>query len=54
MGKPRGGNYHWIDNHIVRATQFKGRFSSFVEQSKLIEVFPNKKRQIGYPICLLF
>ena len=40
MGKPRGGNYHWIDNHIVRATQFKGRFSSFVEQSKLIEVFP--------------
>ena len=20
MGKPRGGNYHWIDNHLVRAT----------------------------------
>jgi hypothetical protein len=21
MGKPRGGNYHWVDNHIVRATR---------------------------------
>ncbi|MBK9176001.1 MAG: phosphoheptose isomerase [Flavobacteriales bacterium] len=21
FGKPRGGNYHWIDNHIVRATR---------------------------------
>ena len=20
MDKPRGGNYHWIDNHMVRAT----------------------------------
>ncbi len=27
MGKPRGGNYHWIDNHIVRATRYKGTFS---------------------------
>ena len=18
MGKPRGGNYHWIDNHLVK------------------------------------
>ena len=25
MGKPRGGNYHWIDNHIVRATRFTGK-----------------------------
>ena len=23
MGKPRGGNYHWIDNHLVRATRMK-------------------------------
>ena len=22
MGKPRGGNYHWIDNHVVRATRY--------------------------------
>ena len=27
MGKPRGGNYHWIDNHIVKATRFNGKFS---------------------------
>ena len=22
MGKPRGGNYHWVDNHLVRATRY--------------------------------
>jgi hypothetical protein len=21
MGKPRGGNYHWVDNHLVKATR---------------------------------
>jgi hypothetical protein len=39
MGKPRGGNYHWIDNHIVRATRFKGKFTDLVVKSKEIEVF---------------
>ena len=39
MGKPRGGNYHWIDNHIVRATQFKGKFTDLVLQTHTIEVF---------------
>jgi uncharacterized HAD superfamily protein len=39
MGKPRGGNYHWIDNHIVRATKFKGRFTDLVKREKTIEVF---------------
>lgn len=39
MGKPRGGNYHWIDNHIVRATKFKGKFTDLVKRSKTIEVF---------------
>ena len=24
MNKPRGGNYHWVDNHIVRATRYEG------------------------------
>jgi uncharacterized HAD superfamily protein len=28
MCKPRGGNYHWIDNHIVRATRFEGKFTN--------------------------
>lgn len=39
MEKPRGGNYHWIDNHIVKATRFKGKFTDLVVQTKKIEVF---------------
>jgi len=39
LNKPRGGNYHWVDNHIVRATRFKGRFTDFVTEHKAIEVF---------------
>jgi hypothetical protein len=39
MGKPRGGNYHWIDNHLVRATRYKGKFTKLVEKNVTIEVF---------------
>lgn len=39
MNKPRGGNYHWIDNHMVRATRFKGKFTDLITVSKEIEVF---------------
>ena len=39
MGKPRGGNYHWIDNHIVRATRYSGKFTNLVEKSVNIQVF---------------
>lgn len=39
FGKPRGGNYHWIDNHMVRATRFEGKFTELVKQEKTIEVF---------------
>lgn len=39
MGKPRGGNYHWIDNHIVRATRYEGTFSDLVEKKVSIQVF---------------
>lgn len=39
FGKPRGGNYHWIDNHIVKATRFKGKFTDLVVKTKRIEVF---------------
>ncbi len=38
-GKPRGGNYHWIDNHIVRATKFKGKFTELQTQLKKVEMF---------------
>lgn len=39
MGKPRGGNYHWIDNHLVRATRFEGKFTDLVEKQVTIQVF---------------
>ncbi len=39
MGKPRGGNYHWIDNHIVKATRYEGKFTDLVEKQHTIEVF---------------
>lgn len=39
MDKPRGGNYHWIDNHIVKATRFKGKFTDLVVKNHEIEVF---------------
>ncbi|MDP4711851.1 MAG: phosphoheptose isomerase [Saprospiraceae bacterium] len=39
MNKPRGGNYHWIDNHIVKATRFKGKFTDLVVKTHEIEVF---------------
>lgn len=39
MNKPRGGNYHWIDNHMVRATRFKGKFTDLVKRKHNIEVF---------------
>lgn len=39
MGKPRGGNYHWIDNHLVKATRYEGRFTDLIKETKSIEVF---------------
>ena len=39
MGKPRGGNYHWIDNHLVKATRYKGKFTDLVEKKVTIQVF---------------
>lgn len=39
MGKPRGGNYHWIDNHIVRATRYTGKFTHLKEKVTNIQVF---------------
>jgi hypothetical protein len=39
VGKPRGGHYHWIDNHIVKATRFKGKFTDLVVRNHEIEVF---------------
>jgi hypothetical protein len=43
LNKPRGGNYHWIDNHIVRATRFKGKFTDLVVETREVEVFQDKE-----------
>lgn len=42
-GKPRGGNYHWIDNHLVKATRYKGKFTDLVNKNVNIEVFNDKE-----------
>ncbi len=42
MGKPRGGNYHWIDNHLVKATRFKGQFTDLVSKVVTIQVFDDQ------------
>lgn len=39
MNKPRGGNYHWIDNHLVKATRYEGKFTQLVKKEVTIHVF---------------
>ena len=39
LNKPRGGNYHWIDNHIVRATRYDGKWTELVKKEHTKEVF---------------
>lgn len=39
FNKPRGGNYHYIDDKPIRATRFEGKFSEFVVKKKDIQVF---------------
>ena len=39
MGKPRGGNYHWVDNHMVKATRYNGKFTDLVKKEVTIQVF---------------
>ena len=39
MGKPRGGNYHWIDNHLVKATRYEGKFTDLIKRNVKIQVF---------------
>ncbi len=36
--KPRGGNYHYIDDKGIRATRFKGKFGKFKVRRRAIEV----------------
>jgi hypothetical protein len=43
VGNPSGGNYHWIDNHLVKATRYNGKFTDLVEKEVTIEVFDDGK-----------
>ncbi len=45
MGKPRGGNYHWIDNHLVKATRYRGKFTDLIEKEVKIQVFDDGKHE---------
>jgi hypothetical protein len=45
MGKPRGGNYHWIDNHLVKATRFRGKFTDLVDKEVTIQVFDDGQHE---------
>jgi len=40
MGKPRGGNYVFIDNHVVRGVRFKGIWDDLKPATKTVHVFP--------------
>ena len=40
--KPRGGNYHWVDNHTVRATRFNSKFTEFIKRWAEVEVFDDE------------
>ena len=51
MNKPRGGNYHWIDNHLVKATRYNGKFTDLVK--KEINVFGTHKTIIFFLYRLL-
>ena len=40
MGKPRGGNYVWIDNHVVKAVRYKGIWGDLTPVEKTVHIFP--------------
>ena len=42
VGKPRGGNYHWIDNHMVKATRYNGKFTDLIKKELTIQVFDDE------------
>jgi hypothetical protein len=45
MGKPRGGNYHWIDNHLVKATRYRGEFTDLIDKEVTIQVFDDGQHE---------
>jgi hypothetical protein len=45
FGKPRGGNYHWIDNHLLKATRYNGKFTELIEKDVKIQVFDDENNK---------
>lgn len=45
FGKPRGGNYHWIDNHLVKATRYRGKFTDLIDKEVTIQVFDDEHHE---------
>lgn len=45
MEKPRGGNCHWIDNYLVKATRYRGRFTDLVNKEVSIHVFEDGQHE---------
>ncbi len=45
FGKPRGGNDHWIDNHLVKATRYRGKFTDLIEKEVTIQVFDDNHHE---------
>ena len=41
FNKPRGGNYFFIDNHIVKAARFTGKWNKMITKQHEIVVFPD-------------
>ena len=46
MGKPRGGNYHWVDNHLVKATRYNGKFTELIDKKVTIQVFDDGHNEL--------
>jgi hypothetical protein len=41
FNKPRGGNYFFIDNHVVKAARFTGKWDKMITKQHEIVVFPD-------------
>jgi uncharacterized HAD superfamily protein len=41
FNKPRGGNYFFIDNHVVKAARFTGKWDKMTTKQHEIVVFPD-------------
>ena len=43
MINPFANNNAWVDNHLVKATRYNGKFTDLIEKKVTIEVFDDNK-----------